>query len=72
MIINMIAIGEETGNLEDMLREVANHYDYEVDYSIGRMSELIGPVMILLLAGVVGFFAAAIMLPIYDLVKTVH
>lgn len=71
MIINMIAIGEETGNLEDMLREVANHYDYEVEYSISRMSELIGPVMVLLLAGVVGFFAAAIMLPIYDLVKTV-
>ncbi len=72
MIINMIAIGEETGNLEDMLREVANHYDYEVEYAIGRMSELIGPVMVLLLAVVVGFFAAAIMLPIYDLVKMAH
>ena len=72
MIINMIAIGEETGNLEDMLREVANHYDYEVEYAIGRMSELIGPVMVLLLAVVVGFFAMSIILPIYDLVKMAH
>jgi type IV pilus assembly protein PilC len=69
MVINMIAIGEESGNLDDMLREVADHYDYEVEYSIGRLSEMIGPILIAGLAGMVGFFAAAIYLPLADMSK---
>ncbi|TVM17280.1 type II secretion system F family protein [Oceanidesulfovibrio indonesiensis] len=71
MIINMIAIGEETGELDLMMREVAKHYDYEVEYQVGRMSELIGPILIVALAGIVGFFAAAILFPIFDLTKMV-
>ena len=69
MIINMIAIGEETGELDAMMREMAKHYDYEVEYQVQRMSELIGPILIVALAGVVGFFAAAILFPIFDLTK---
>ncbi|BBD08522.1 type II secretion system F family protein [Desulfovibrio ferrophilus] len=69
MVINMIAIGEESGNLDGMLQEVATHYDYEVEYSVGRMSEMIGPILVLSLSGVVGFFALAIMLPIFELTK---
>ncbi|PTN37522.1 type II secretion system F family protein [Desulfonatronum sp. SC1] len=71
MIISMIAVGEETGNLDEMLQAVADHYDYEVEYAIGRMSEMIGPILILLLSGVVGFFALAIFMPMWDLTKTV-
>lgn len=71
MIISMIAVGEETGNLDEMLQAVAQHYDYEVEYAINRMSELIGPLLILLLAVVVGFFALAIFMPMWDLVKVV-
>lgn len=71
MIISMIAVGEETGNLDEMLQAVAQHYDYEVEYAINRMSELVGPLLILLLAGVVGFFALAIFMPMWDLTKTV-
>jgi type II secretory pathway component PulF len=71
MIISMIAVGEETGNLDEMLQAVADHYDYEVEYAIGRMSEMIGPLLILLLSGVVGFFALAIFMPMWDLTKTV-
>ncbi len=72
MVINMIAIGEESGNLDDMLTQVANHYDYEVEYSVQRMSELIGPILMCCLAVVVGFFATAILFPMFDLTKTVH
>ncbi|GAB7081744.1 type II secretion system F family protein [Megalodesulfovibrio paquesii] len=72
MIINMIAIGEETGELDAMMREMAKHYDYEVEYQVQRMSELIGPILIVALAVVVGFFAAAILFPIFDLTKMVH
>ncbi|MDY0312939.1 MAG: type II secretion system F family protein [Desulfobacterales bacterium] len=72
MVINMVAIGEETGNLDQMLHEVTVHYDDEVSYSVSRMSETIGPVLIVLLAAVVGFFALSIFLPMWDLVKTVR
>ncbi|MCF8026614.1 MAG: type II secretion system F family protein, partial [Desulfobacteraceae bacterium] len=71
MVVNMVAIGEESGNLDDMLREVSSHYDDEVEYAVGRMSEAIGPVLILALAAVVGFFALAIFLPMWDLTKMV-
>ncbi len=69
MVVNMIAIGEETGNIEEMLQQVAIHYDDEVGYSVKRLSDLIGPVLIVGLAAVVGFFAMAIFLPMWDLTK---
>lgn len=69
MIINMVAIGEESGNLEEMLQEVAAHYDAEVEYATKNLSEAIAPVLTIGLAAVVGFFALAIFLPMWDLTK---
>lgn len=69
MVVNMIAIGEESGNLETMLQEVSDHYDYEVAHAINRMSELLSPVLIICMAFVVGFFALAIFMPMWDLMK---
>jgi type II secretory pathway component PulF len=69
IVINMIAIGEESGNLDEMLREISIHYDDEVGYAVKQMSEALGPVLIVGLAGVVGFFALAIFLPMWDLTK---
>ena len=60
MVINMVAIGEESGNLDEMLREVSLHYDAEVEYATQRLADAIGPVLTVGLAGVVGFFALAI------------
>jgi len=67
MMISMVTIGEETGNMEEMLREAASHYDYEVEYAVSKMSELLGPVLVAGLTGVVGFFALAIFLPLVEL-----
>jgi type II secretory pathway component PulF len=67
MLINMVAIGEESGRLENMLRDVAEHYDTEVEYSMKKLSEAIGPLLTVGLAAVVGFFALAIFLPMWDL-----
>lgn len=67
MVVNMIAIGEESGQLDEMLSEAAEHYDYEVRYAIGRMTELLGPFLILCMAGLIGFFALAIFLPMWDM-----
>lgn len=71
MAIDMIAIGEESGNIDEMLRAVSNHYDQEVEYSVKKLSEALGPILVVGLAVVVGFFAMAIFLPMWDLTKLV-
>jgi len=71
MVINMVAIGEESGNLDQMLHEISVHYDDEVSYAVNRLSETIGPVLIVFLAAMVGFFALAIFLPMWELVRMV-
>ncbi len=69
MVVDMIAIGEESGNIDEMLREVTAHYDDEVNYEVKAISEAIGPILMVGLAAVVGFFAMAIFLPMWDLTK---
>ena len=71
MVVDMVAIGEESGNIEDMLRQISIHYDDEVAYAVKQFSDMIGPILIVGLAGVVGFFAVAIFLPMWDLTKMV-
>lgn len=71
MVVNMIAIGEESGALEEMLREVAGHYDEEVEYAVAGLAEAIGPLLLVVLTVVVGFFALAIFLPMWDMAKMV-
>jgi type II secretory pathway component PulF len=69
MVIDMIAIGEESGTIEEMLNQVSVHYDDEVAYAVKGMSDALGPILIVGLAAVVGFFALAIFLPMWDMTK---
>ncbi|MFR0874028.1 MAG: type II secretion system F family protein [Bilophila wadsworthia] len=69
LTINMVAVGEGAGNLETMLEDLAAHYDEEVEYAVGEMTEAIGPILIVVLAAVVGFFALAIFMPMWDMTK---
>ncbi|ACL06495.1 Type II secretion system protein, PilC [Desulfatibacillum aliphaticivorans] len=71
MVINMVAIGEESGNLEEMLQVISDHYDDEVEYAVKALSEAIVPILTIALAAVVGFFALAIFLPMWDMTKMV-
>jgi type IV pilus assembly protein PilC len=71
IVINMIAIGEESGNLDEMLEEISVHYDFELQYAMKKLSDAIGPILTIGLAAVVGFFALAIFLPMWDLTKVV-
>lgn len=68
IVINMVAIGEESGKLDEMLMEVSDHYDVEVEYATKKLSDAIGPILTVGLAAVVGFFALAIFLPMWDLI----
>jgi len=63
---NMIAIGEETGTLPEMLLEVAEMYDQECESTIGSMTNLLGPAMIVVLGVIIGFVVMAILLPIFE------
>jgi type IV pilus assembly protein PilC len=69
MVIDMIAIGEESGNIDEMLHEITKHYDDEVEYAVKGLADVIGPILIVGLAAVVGFFALAIFMPMWDLTK---
>jgi type IV pilus assembly protein PilC len=72
MVINMVAVGEESGKLDEMLSDVSEHYDSELEYAITKLTEMIGPMLTLGLAAVVGFFALAIFLPMWDLTRMVQ
>lgn len=67
MVVTMVAVGEESGNLDEMLSAISEHYDAEVSYAVKRLSDALGPILIVGLAGVVGFFALAIFLPMWDM-----
>ncbi|MFO8032550.1 MAG: type II secretion system F family protein [Desulfohalobiaceae bacterium] len=71
MVVNMVAVGEESGNLDEMLSEISSHYDDEVDFAVKRMADNLGPALIAALAVLVGFFAASVFLPMWDLAKTI-
>ncbi len=69
MLVNMVAVGEEAGNLDEMLREVSLHYDSEVEYATRRLTTAMGPILIVSMAVLVGFFALAVYMPMWDLAK---
>ena len=71
IVTNMIAIGEESGNLDEMLKEISDHYDVEMEYAMKKLSDAIGPLLTIGLAFVIGFFALAIFLPMWDMTKMV-
>lgn len=64
IVTHMIAIGEKSGELENMLTNVANAYDSQVDTKINTLTSLLEPLMIVAMGGVVGFIVFSILLPI--------
>ncbi|WP_020675248.1 type II secretion system inner membrane protein GspF [Geopsychrobacter electrodiphilus] len=66
MLIQMIAVGERSGELEQMLRRVADTCDQQIEMSINRLLALLEPIMILFMGGAVGFIVLAILLPIFQ------
>ena len=67
LLNNMIMLGEETGNLEDMLAKTANYFEEEVDEATERLTTMLEPLLIVVLAGIVAFIVIAIALPMFDL-----
>ena len=72
MLYSMMKIGEESGTLDEILDKTANFYDDEVEEALQKMTTMIEPLMILVMGGLVGFIVIAMMLPTFDMVKTVQ
>ncbi|KIQ94892.1 Cholera toxin secretion protein epsF [Anoxybacillus thermarum] len=67
LVTQMIAIGEQTGSLDAMLAKVADFYEAEVEAATDRLKSLIEPLMIVLLAGIVGTIVTSILVPMFDI-----
>ena len=72
MVVRMIAVGEETGELEQMLTKVADFYDTQVDSTVNSLTSLIEPVVIAFLGVVIGGIVFALFLPILTLTQAIH
>ncbi|MGJ8639148.1 MAG: type II secretion system F family protein [Opitutaceae bacterium] len=69
MVTSMVDVGEETGELAEMLNRIADNYDEDVDNAVNGITSIIEPVMIVFLAVVVGFIVIALFLPIVEIIK---
>ena len=67
MVTHMIAVGEKTGELEQMLFKVSEAYENEIETTILRMTSLLGPIVIVVLGGIVLFIVLAILLPMIEM-----
>jgi type II secretory pathway component PulF len=72
MVIQMVAVGEETGNLDEMLDKVADYYDKEVDTTIRNLTTILEPVLLAFIFGIVLFMSLAIFLPMWDILRVVQ
>ncbi len=69
MMVQMIATGEKTGAISEMLTEISTSYDVEVDYAIKAMTSAIEPILIVFMGVVVGLTALSLFLPMFDMME---
>ena len=71
LMVRMVSVGEEAGEMETMLSKVADMYDSQVDSTLSALTSLLEPVMILVMGAVMGFMVFAILLPVLNLTSTI-
>jgi len=71
MPIQMIAVGEEAGRLDQMLGKVADFYEMSVDYTVKRLTSILEPILLVVIGGAVGLIFASVLLPIFSMVQTI-
>lgn len=70
IVVNMIDVGEETGDMDSMLMKIADNYDDEVDVAVGSMVKLIEPMLVLVLGGIIGTIVIAMFLPMVKMIES--
>ncbi len=71
LLIHMADVGEETGQLPDMMGRVADSLDFEVNSTLGRLTTLLEPIIIIIMGVIVGFIVLAVLLPIFQINATI-
>jgi len=71
LLVHMAAVGEETGQLPEMMTRVADSLDFEVDSALGRLTTLLEPFVIVVMGIIVGFIVLAVLLPIFQINATI-
>ena len=71
MVVQMVAVGEQTGALDAMLSKIADFYDDEVDAAVSAMTSLLEPLMMVILGGSIGALLIAMYLPIFKIAETI-
>jgi type IV pilus assembly protein PilC len=71
-VVQMISVGEETGALDTMLNKIADFYDMTVNYAVRKLTTVIEPVFLVIMGIMVGSILASMLLPIFDMVKTLR
>lgn len=72
MLVQMVAVGEETGNLERTLIHLSNYYDNEVNYAVGSFTKVLEPLVMLVLAVVVTFIVISVYLPMMQMITQIR
>ena len=72
MVVQMIAVGEETGSMETMLSKIADFYDDEVDEAVAALTAMLEPIMIVFLGGAIGGILIAMYLPIFKIAENIN
>jgi MSHA biogenesis protein MshG len=72
LVLQMLSVGEETGELPDLLDEVAGFYEREVDYALKNLSAAIEPILIVTVGGIVCILALGVMLPMWEMISRVQ
>lgn len=71
LVIKLVAVGEETGELSDMLIQIADNYEEEVDLLVGALASLLEPLLIIFMGLVVGFIVISMFLPLFNITKLI-
>ncbi|MEM6315123.1 MAG: type II secretion system F family protein, partial [Planctomycetota bacterium] len=71
IVVNMVDVGEETGDLDKMLMKIADNYDNDVDVLVSSLISILEPVMVVVLGLIVGFIVIALFAPMVTLIQTV-
>jgi len=72
MPVKMVAVGEETGKLDQLLTKVAELYEMSVDYTVKRMTSILEPILLIIIGGLVGFIFSSVLLPIFNMIKVIQ
>lgn len=71
LVVEMVAVGEETGKLDEMLGRLADYYDDEVKHTFDSLANILEPVIIVIMAGIIGFIIVSIVLPMFEMLNLI-